>query len=397
MAQETQNEILTAQSQVVKDLAYLVGCSVNGRVPEKERIDAMDAEAVLRLASRHTLGAAAAMALESGGCKSKETEKKIIIAVRRAACFEAEWETIKKKLEEAGIWYLPLKGAVIKSLYPQYGMREMADHDILFDATRAEDLRNIMEGLGYTTKEYGRSNHDAYHKPPVLNFEMHKELFDPFHDEVKEVCKYYRNTGEKLLGDGLEKHFSDEDFYLYLVAHEYKHYCFSGTGLRSLLDIYVYLSHKTLDLEYVAQEARKMGCAEYERINRELALALFGDGELTAEGEEMLTYIVSSGTYGTNKQRVQNKMKRKGWGKSRYVLNRFFVPVSRKNEAYDAFSRQYPTFYKHKILLPFLPFYRTARAICGGRFGGELKSIRAAGADGVKPDEGGEKNAKKND
>ena len=397
MAQETQKEVLTAQSQVVKDLTYLVGCAVNSRIPEKARIEAMDTEAVLRLATRHSLAAAAAMALESGGYKSKETGTKIIKAVRRAAFFESEWEIIKKKLEEAGIWYMPLKGAILKSLYPQYGMREMSDYDILFDVSRKENMRTIMESLGYTTIEYGLSNHDAYQKPPVMRFEMHRDLFDPFHDEIKKVCTYYQNVGEKLLGDGFEKHFSDEDFYLHLVAHEYKHYLSAGTGIRSLLDTYVFLTHRTLNFDYISEETRKMGCEEYERINRELAFQLFGDREMTPEGEKMLTYIVSSGTYGTRMQKVQNKMKRKGWGKIRYMLDRFLVPVSKKNSAYDAFSRQYPTFYRHKILLPLLPFYRTAKAIRSGRFRGEFNAIREAGENGVEPKESGEKNTKKQD
>lgn len=388
MAQETSREILTAQSQVVKDLAYLVSCAVNSRKPEKERIDSMDVDAVLKLASRHSLAAATAMALESAGYKTKETEIRIISAVRRAAYFEAEWETIKKKLEEAEIWYLPLKGMILKDFYPQYGMREMADYDILFDASRQENVRTIMEGLGYTAEEYGKSNHDTYHKQPVLNFEMHSSLFNHTHRDYANIYSYYLNsTEEKLLGDGYEKYFSNEDFYLHLVAHEYKHYCLAGTGLRSLLDIYVFLQHyETLNLEYIEEEAIKMGCSEYERINRNLALQLFGEREMTAEGEEMLTYIVSSGTYGTPKQLAQNKMTRKGWGKARYMLSRFLVPFSKKNSDYDWYSRKYPTFYKHKVLLPILPIYRTISAIKRGRFRGELKSVwnADAGADSLR-------------
>lgn len=395
MAQETQKEVLTAQSQVVKDLTYLVGCAVNSRIPEKARIEAMDTEAVLRLATRHSLAAAAAMALESGGYKSKETGTKIIKAVRRAAFFESEWEIIKKKLEEAGIWYLPLKGAVLKSLYPQYGMREMADHDILFNATRQENMRTIMESLGYTTKEYGLSNHDVYQKPPVMSFEMHLELFENCFDELEKVYSYYSDIEKKLLGEGFEKHFSDEDFYLHLVAHEYKHYCVSGTGLRSLLDIYVFLTHKTLNWKYVEQETREMGCAEYEKINRDLAFQLFGDREMTAECEDMLTYIVSSGTYGNQKIRAQNRMNKNGWGKTRYMLSRFSVPFSKKNKQYEVYSRRYPTFYKHKILLPLLPFYRTAKAIRRGSFKNEFQSIREADASGAKSPESAGTDAKK--
>ena len=384
-------------------MIYLLYCALNDAAPDASRLEGIDGGKFAALCKQQQLSALVYMAAEKldaavfGEKGAERLRSNALQAIRVNVLFEMERMQVFGALQRENIPYMPLKGCVLKQYYPEAKRREMGDVDVLIDAENAERIRELMISLGYACEDFGETHHDEYFKEPFYTFEMHRSLSHHFGDTWDH---YYENIREKLLpsGDGsCELRFTDEDFYLYLVAHEYKHYCFSGTGLRSLLDIYVYLNHKTLDLEYVAQEARKMGCAEYERINRELALALFGDGELTAEGEEMLTYIVSSGTYGTNKQRVQNKMKRKGWGKSRYVLNRFFVPVSRKNEAYDAFSRQYPTFYKHKILLPFLPFYRTARAIRGGRFGGELKSIRAAGADGVKPDEGGEKNAKKND
>jgi hypothetical protein len=54
------------------------------------------------------------------------------------------------------------------------------------------------------------------------------------------------------------------------------------------------------------------------------------------------------------------------------------VPFSKKNTSYAAYAGQYPFFYKHKILLPLLPFYRTIRAMKAGRFQAEAKAIKNA-------------------
>jgi hypothetical protein len=54
------------------------------------------------------------------------------------------------------------------------------------------------------------------------------------------------------------------------------------------------------------------------------------------------------------------------------------VPFSKKNTSYAAYAGQYPFFYKHKILLPLLPFYRTIRAMKAGRFQSEAKAIKNA-------------------
>ncbi len=148
-------------------------------------------------------------------------------------------------------------------------MRQMSDHDILFDAAHAEEVKAIMEGLGYTSKYFGSSNHDCYYKEPVYNFEMHRALFGRRH-EVK-LQDYYRNVKDRLIQDAGKNygyHFSPEDFYIFMVAHEYKHY--------------------------------------------------------------------------------------------------------------TAYAVTYPFFYKHKVFLPLLPFYRTARAMKAGRFVSEAKAIRNA-------------------
>ena len=73
--------------------------------------------------------------------------------------------------------------------------------------------------------------------PPVLNFELHTTLFGSDHDET--LYRYYADTKRLLRKDEDNNygfHFSNEDFYVYMTAHEWKHYNGGGTGIRSLLD-----------------------------------------------------------------------------------------------------------------------------------------------------------------
>ncbi len=87
---------------------------------------------------------------------------------------------------------MPLKGTLLKDLYPKTGMREMADSDILFDASRCGDVKRIMKSLGFEIKAYGTDPHDSYLKPPVSNFEMHRKLFDDSFD--KRIAEYYKDV-----------------------------------------------------------------------------------------------------------------------------------------------------------------------------------------------------------
>ena len=348
--------------KVLDDLVYLAACAVNGQVPEKSRTEGMDLSLVYEAAQNHKLAAAAGMALESAGIRNEAFVQAVAKAMRKNALLDADREALSRRLDEAGIWYMPLKGAILKDLYPRYGMREMADNDILVDAARAKDVGRIMQELGFEAEETGKGHHDEYTKPPVSNFEIHRMLFSGLDSEPCHL--YYREMEKRLIPDkegSFGRHFSTDDLYLYLTAHEYKHYRHGGTGIRSLLDTYVFLRKygKVLDMDYVAAEADKMGTAEYEKQSRELALRLFSGEALTEAEQEMLAYYASSGTYGSYEQKIVNEVHSFGGGlsgKLRFFLSRLFMPM-------DKIKYAYPLVYRHKILLPFLYVYRIIKGL----------------------------------
>ena len=333
--------------QAILDTAYLAACAVNGTIPERERTDTMDLDAVCRASRAHLLSCIAALSLEKAGIRNDELTQEIGKGVRKAVAFDAERTAVFGLLEESGIWYMPLKGSVLKELYPAEGMREMSDVDVLFDASRCEDVRKIMESRGFTTVQYDQGPHDGYHKEPIYCFEMHRSLFGDAHS--KPLSEYYGNFENHLLkddGNGFGYHLSDEDLYVYMIAHEYKHYKLSGTGLRSLLDTYVFLKERGpgMDWQYVDGEISKLGMTDFEKSNRELAERLFSGETLSAENAEMLDYIVYSGTYGTEGNRINNLLHEKG--RAGYLLSRAFLP-------YRSMKVIYPVLKKAPVLLPF--------------------------------------------
>ena len=252
----------------------------------------------------------------------------------------------------------------------------MGDYDILFDPAGAEAVRGIMTGMGYRIREFGRGCHDLYLKDPAFAFEMHRMLFDPPAPTV--IIRYYKNVKNRLIPDGdsgFRFRFSAEDFYVYMLAHEYKHYIEAGIGLRANLDLYVYCRRfdDALDRAYIARELEKLGLTEFERESRSLAFALFGGGELTDEGRAILENHFSSGVYGSEKNRVDRKLRQFGddrKGKLRYVWRRIIIPL-------DAVEEGFPLFWKYKVLLPFLPPYRMIRGIVlhTPRIRAELKAL----------------------
>ena len=365
-------------------LAYLAGCAVREEMPDPARLEDVDLDALLDLAAKHMLTAVVATALESARLGNDRTREGIARAAWRAAQFEAEWEPVRVELEAAGIWYCPLKGMVIKDLYPAYGMREMGDYDILFDPERAEDVREIMERRGFITQQFSRGCHDTYHKQPILNLEMHRKLFTKSFDH--RIDTYFAQTKGRLIKDEdntFGYHMDVDECYLHLVAHEHKHYADGGTGLRSLLDTYVYLRAyaDALDWDRISTTAHSIGLADFEVKNRLLARQLFvADCDSLSDEEQCaLNYIAESSVYGTIEHTVFNHVRREGngiRGKVHYLRSRLFPSI-------EALQEVYPAFFRRRVFFPALFVYRIGRALTVKRkyVVTEFKSLHRTGRE----------------
>ncbi len=340
------------------DLCELIRCALAGEMPRWEQ---MDLPAVHQLAKSQTLTAISYMALEGTAAAAQldpAWKQERDMAVRKNLLLTAERQQILREMDALGCWYLPLKGSVLAGLYPKLGMRQMADNDILFDPAYRKKVKEIFLNLGYECEVYGKSNHDVYLKAPVYNFEMHVALFDAYVFEKGE--EYFRDVAQRLLQDGkMGRKFTDEDFYLYFLAHGHKHFSGGGNGLRFLADCYVYLKERKLDWDYLAAELEKLRLTAFEALVRNMAQKLFGTGEaLTEEEQKAFAYCISSGTYGTFANRISNQLREiqpegkiGAAAKLKYMLRRLWPDM--------AWFREFaPFFAKWWILQPFFVVWR---------------------------------------
>ena len=144
-----------------------------------------------------------------------------------------------------------------------------------------------------------------------------------------------------------------------MTVNEYLHYSSGGTGLRSLLDAYVFLGRfsNKLDREYISEELKKLGAADYENMRTYIALTLFRYGGLNLEDKKILDYYIFSGAYGTVRNTISNGIGQKNHGsKLHYVWGRLFPGMGWLKE-------YYPFFYRHRIFLPLLFPFRIIKGI----------------------------------
>lgn len=299
----------------------------------------------------------------------KEWKKAYDVTSVRNIYFEVEREIILKEMKQKGLSYMPLKGINLLPCYKDYGMRMMSDNDILYgyvenidslfylnkekEKQAQEQLVNIMKSLGYQIFSL-KGKDDVFHKEPFYSFEMHRRLTERGHLHYE----YYLNPFEYAIQDEKDTHLfhlSKEEEYIYIVEHAFKHYEYAGVGIRYLIDMYVYLKkyQTEMDFEYINKQIEKLKMEEFYHKSYQLCMNAF-EYEMNQEDHIFLNFLLSCGTYGTDKQQMDNRLK--GNNKFTYLLKRIF-----SND--EIYQDQYPLFYKYKILLPLLPFYRLILAL----------------------------------
>ncbi|MDO4803442.1 MAG: nucleotidyltransferase family protein [Lachnospiraceae bacterium] len=377
-------------------LLYVCGCAVRNEIPDAGIVCKADMSMLHQMSKRQLLEAYVYWALSKGSIFN-QTDPKISdawrndywTALRKATLMGAEREELIQFLEEKHIWYLPLKGLILKDFYSEYGVRQMSDNDFLFDLSYADAVKDWFLSRGYEHKTDLLEKHDEYRMKPVYNFEMHRCLFAAGETAWAD---YYQDVKERLqkdAGNGYGYHFSDEDFYIYFIAHACRHLVKSGTGLRTLVDLYLYVVAKTeLDWKYIERELRKLGLAREERKMRHIASKVFRDRSanpmrnMTDEEAAYLEIFFSSGTYGTLQNKVLSRLQvlgkpEKGANRGRKVLMAAQY-IRRRLFQHDALRRKkYQVFYEHWWLRPILPFYRLGRGIVYSRerMKEEIKSL----------------------
>lgn len=274
-----------------------------------------------------------------------------------------EAEEIIRTASDNKIHILPLKGAIMKTMYQKPGFRQMADLDYLVLGEDINKMIPIMEELGYIPDDVGlEDSHDVYRKPPYMEVEMHRRLLPP----TEENHWFTDSIWERLVadeGNPYLMHMTWEDYYLFHLLHFEKHYSMGGSGIRSIIDQYYLMKNlgDMLDWKYINELLPKMDYVEFEKMCRDLAEAWFGEGEMTKELEEPAEFIINSGVFGTFEQYQKWSFERykKELGiksKKGFFFRRMFMERERMEFIY-------PSIKKHGWLLPFCWVHRLFKAV----------------------------------
>ncbi|MBQ9968538.1 MAG: nucleotidyltransferase family protein [Oscillospiraceae bacterium] len=315
----------------------------------------LDLQEVGALAVRHQVeGLAYDGAMRCGVSKQEPGMRSLFQAYCRAA-LKSELqvkalEALYGAFDREGVDYLPLKGCIMKWMYPVPELRAMNDADILIRVEQYEKIGPLMEALDY--RFVAESDCELKWTTPGLYVELHKRLIPSF---IKDFYAYF-GDGWQLAHpeEGTRYAMGAEDEFLFIFTHFARHYREGGVGIRHMADIWQYRrSRPELDEEKLRAVLKKLSLETfYDNILLTL-LNWFEDGEETEITDMITRYIANSGSFGNEETKgVADSMRRaKGKGKRGLVVKTLFPPLENMRYAY-------PVLQKAPVLLPAMWAYR---------------------------------------
>lgn len=368
-------------TRTAEELVVLLRTAVAG-VPLPEGFAPRNLGALFRLATRQDLGhllydvlADADLLPEGALCEALRRER--LRAVWRYGNLSHEEGRINAALREAGIGYLPLKGAAVRALWPEPWMRTSCDLDLLVREEEAPRAAEVIRGaLGYTVCGVGYRDISLFAPGDLVHLELHFSLRgDSPADPVLARVWEYATPGEEGCYE------LDPAFRIFhLLSHMAYHLLAGGGGMRQIADLYL-LTRMPYDKEVLDALLAEAGLSTLGEVALRLAEVWLGGAEpdrLTAAlgaalAEGALYTDLSRRAANERAEETSRPARREARRRRRaYIRSRLFL--SRQE-----LSALYPVLRRHAWLLPFCQVRRWCRLLFGGRLRFTLRRARAKG------------------
>lgn len=280
-------------------------------------------------------------------------------AVWRYEKLNHELDQICRVLEQNGIDYIPLKGAVIRPYYPEPWLRTSCDIDILVheeDLDRMSDL--LMSELNYTLDEEKSVHHISMHAPNGVHLEPHFNL----RENTEKLDKVLDEVWENSRSTGGHRYTQSNEFLLFhIIAHMSHHFQNGGCGVKPFIDLYLLEQKLDFDKDRLMDFCKRAGVAQFYDCARKVIDVWFNESPHTDVTRRIEDFVLSGGVYGTKANHVAIAQERAG-NKFRHILTRIFMPMK-------SLKIKYPILEKHPWLMPVYQAVRWVQMLCKKQLG----------------------------
>ena len=359
----------------VREFLQLLGAAVGGaRLPEGFSVK--DSGSLLSLAVRQGLAGAILPPLRDAGLLDDEKAAPFLDArlegIRVTTLLTHELSRIRAVLEGAGIDYIPLKGAHLRSLWPSPWMRTSCDIDILIrEDALALATETVAEELGYSLRTVGFRDCSLYSVGDSVHLELHFSLRDT--EGRLPVLGAAWDYAERI-GGTHEHCFLPHFEIFYLLSHLLGHVNTGGGGIRPVIDLAL-LRREPYDAAALSVLLAECGLTRFAEVVFALGDAILSGGEIEGLAASLADWLILGELYGEIHRRAMVKRARGKSGRSRrvrrrYVLSRLF-PKCRE------LAIAYPVLHRHTWLYPVCVVRRLLSLVFGGRLLVALRRRRA--------------------
>lgn len=344
-------------------IVHLIFSLLNNERP-KEKPEGITFEDIYRMAVSHNVSVMTLSAIDMLDVKPSEElygewDRRRSISSAQGTVQLFERDSIFQKLEENHIEYIPLKGCILKEMYPKQEYREMTDLDIVVHEKDQAAVGCLMESLGYASDGLDdKKKDDSYRKEPFMHVEMHRHLLSSFQFRRMHIDDDFMQNPFDYAEPAAVNYryqFTDSDTYYYLLMHLAKHYLINGAGIRQFIDLAVFRKHRQIDADYVRNKLEKNGLAQFMSDTEQLLSVWENDIKAHESIADMERIIFESGSFGSVASKVDNQRKLMKLSKDtsivKYLEHRLFPP-------YKLMIDYYPKLKRAPILLPVYWVYR---------------------------------------
>lgn len=315
----------------------------------------------------------------------KATRSEVLSNVMIQTTKTVDFLTLYRKLLEADLQPLVVKGIVCSTLYPHPDYRLSGDEDLVILPMQGVTCHHIFldHGMRPVRQGHDSTNQEeaGYQKPETwLYTEVHQTLFPSDSQAYGELNQFFSPVFSHAIVEeiqGIPVWTLDHTHHLlYLILHAFKHFIHSGFGIRQVCDITLYANAHGSEIDW----AYVLNCCQSAHAHL-FAAALFQLGEIYltfdrkkscvspswqrihTDCQPILADILSGGIYGASDAQRQHS--------ATITLHAVAASKTGKSSKLSVFSSLFPSYKymagqysyleKHPYLLPVAWISRMAK------------------------------------
>lgn len=290
-----------------------------------------------------------------------------------------------ENLQGRGICPCIVKGMVMSRIYPKPCCRPSVDEDILVDEKDFPVCHDFMIEQGLSLLDPDQSLEDYEVAYQTMNghlyIEVHKTLFDSKSSAYGQLAQIFGDAKNRSITEELSLYSEPNhkvtihtlhptDHMLYLILHAYKHFLYSGFGIRQVCDINMFARayQSEIDWDYVNKILAENNALIFTNALWKIGVRWLGfewtDIDPELDESLLLKDIMEGGLYGASTmarlhssnitlEAVSDSLQYGAASKGglSYILKSVFLP-------YDSLKNRYTFLQKMPFLLPVAWFMR---------------------------------------